>query len=183
MEQIILTQSAAAAFEAADLVPAYRVRETEDVGREARLLASAVAILAERVVRLENAYGRWRPFEPGPYFDLRPQHAALMCEIEERGNLVHVRLYADLLSPSVRAAERFCVEQFFPAVRSASTGTSMGSAIARLNELREQIWPKMQARLARVEQVLTKTVSILTESGHVCFMVAWGAAEERRRTI
>ncbi|NOZ27205.1 MAG: hypothetical protein GXP39_04010 [Chloroflexi bacterium] len=182
LDQLEPTHSAAAAFEAADLVPAYRVPDSCDVAREARILANAVSILAERVVRLESVYGHWHPFEPGPYFDLRSPHAALMCQVEESGSLVHVRLYADLLSPSFRAAERFCMEQFLPALRSAHVSSSPG-AITRMYELRDRIWPALYERLERAEQVLRGAADILTETGHVCFLIAWGAIEERRRTI
>jgi hypothetical protein len=176
------TQSAAAAFEAADVVPAYRVPACKDPDREAKALAAAVSVLAERTVRLENVYGYWNPFEPGPYFDLRAPHAALMCEVEESGSLVHVRLYADLLSPSFRAAERFCVEEFLPALRAARSHSDP-AATALIHELRDRLWPALRDKIERAEWVIERAAERLTQAGHVSFIVTWGAAEERRRTI
>ncbi len=181
MEQIEPVESAAAAFEGADLVPAYAVPGDGCVEEEAKALAAAVAILAERTVRLEMVYEQWQPFEPGPYFDLCPSHVALICDLEERGSLVHVRLYADLLSPSFRAAERFCVEQFLPIVRASQADVPLRRA-TWAHELHERAWPILQERLIRAEQVIDQAVDSLTQAGHVSFMVAWGAAEERRRT-
>ncbi len=180
MEDIAPTQSAAAVFEAADLVRAYRVPACEEVEGEARALAKAVALLAERTIRLESAYEYWQPFEPGPYFDLRALHAELMCQVEERNGLVHVRVYADLLSPSFRAAERFCVDEFLPIVRASRTA-KLPRRVKWARELQQRMWPALQERLTRAEQVIEQAIAHLTQAGNVSFIVAWGAVEERRR--
>ncbi len=180
MEEPAPAQSAAALFEAADLVRAYRVPACRGPEEEARNLAKAVALLAERAVRLESAYEFWEPFEPGPYFDLRAEHAMLMCQVEERRGLVHVRLYADLLSPSFRAAERFCIEEFLPFLYAGS-GRGSDREAPPSQALRERMWPALRERLARAEWVIEQAIASLTRNGHVSFIVAWGAAEERRR--
>jgi len=172
--------SVAAAFEAADLVCVYRVANGATIEREARAAASAIAILADRLARLESAYAYWQPFEPGPYFDLRPEQATLMCEVEESEGYVHVRLYADLLVPSFRAAERLYSQEFLPAVQVGA----MANRIAHIAEARQAVqtlWPLLQARLHRAEEVIRQATTLLLQAGDVSFLAAWGAAEERRR--
>ncbi len=180
MESIEPMGSAAAAFELAGLVPVYHVPERGKAEEEAKALASAVATLADRMLRLEAAYPHWQPFEPGPYFDLRSLHAALMCQVEEGQELVRVRLYADLLAPSFREVERFCVERFLPVVR-AGRSCALPQRKAWAEELLRRAWPALQARLAQAEQVIGQAVAFLLEAGHVGFLATWGALEERQR--
>jgi hypothetical protein len=180
MESIEPMGSAAAAFELVGLVPVYYVPERERTEEEARALAAAVATLADRMIRLEEAYQHWQPFEPGPYFDLRSLHAALMCQVEEGHELVHVCLYADLLAPSFRELERFCVERFLPVVRAGRSGT-LSQRKAWVEELRHCVWPALQARLAQAEQVIEQATLFLLEAGHVNFLATWGALEEQQR--
>lgn len=180
MEQSEPTGSAAAAFEAADLVCAYRVPGRSDVAAEAKALAAAVATLADRVVRLESAYSYWEAFEAGPYFDLHATQAAMVCQVEEAGGLVRVRIYADLLAPSFRAAERFCVERFLPAVR-ASHAQTLPQRIVHERELVRGAWRPLQIWLSQAEQVIDKAVTSLLQAGDVSFLVTWGAAGERQR--
>ncbi len=180
IESVERAGSVAAAFEAADLVCAYRVANGVPIEQEARAVASAVITLADRLARLESAYAYWQPFEPGPYFDLRPEQAALMCEVEESAGFVRVRLYADLLVPSFRAAERLYSQEFLPAMQVGA----MASRIAHIAEARQAVqalWPLLQARLRRAEEVIRLATTLLLQTGDVSFLAAWGAAEERRR--
>ncbi len=181
MESIEPMGSAAVAFEQVGLVPVYHVPERGKAEEEARALAAAVATLADRVIRLEEAYQYWQPFEPGPYFDLRSLHAVLMCQVEEGRELVRVRVYADLLAPSFREVERFCVEQFLPVVR-ASQWSALPQRLAWAEELLYRAWPALQARLAQAERVIEQAAAFLLEAGHVGFLATWGALEERQRT-
>lgn len=180
MEHLQPVQSAADLFEAADLVPAYVVPKWMPENEEARWLANAVSVLADRLVRLEAVYGRWHPFEPDTYFDLRPPHAELMCEIEESGRFVHVRIYTDLLSPSFRAAERFFVRDFLPSLQSLPATAFPHRTRAAL-DLQDQLWPQLQAKLNRAQEVLSAAIEHLLSCNRVDFLVTWGASEEARR--
>lgn len=92
---------------------------------QAERVAQAVAELGQKLARLKPAYGAWPLFEPGAYFDLHPCHVASLSRVEETRHIVRVRLYADLLAPAFRAAERYWVESFLPAYHAA---TDVGDA-------------------------------------------------------
>ncbi|MFM7174489.1 MAG: hypothetical protein ACKO4U_15800 [Caldilinea sp.] len=86
------------------LAPFYRLRpgSVEEEGRAAAQLAGDVA---ERLRRLRQAYGEWQQFEPGPYFDLTEEQAALLTRVVERASTVHVVVYLDALLPAFQAVQ------------------------------------------------------------------------------
>lgn len=118
-------RSDAARLEAEPLPPVYHSDETLAGAAQAEQVARAVAELAQKLARLKYAYAAWPLFDPGPYFDLQPGHLASLCRVEETRNIVRVRLYADLLAPAFRAAERYWAETFLPAYHAGSGGDAL----------------------------------------------------------
>ena len=66
---------AGATLDAQQLVPMYRLAPGT-VEDEAHAAAQLVNEVGERMRRLAGAYGEWRLFEAGPYFDLSPAQVA-----------------------------------------------------------------------------------------------------------
>ncbi|MCS6827155.1 MAG: hypothetical protein NZ553_11120 [Caldilinea sp.] len=88
------------------LAPMYRL-SAGSVAEEARAAAQLTAEVAERMRRLTRAYGEWRIFEPGPYFDLTPRQVELLTRIAERVSTVHVIFYIDALLPAFQAVQNY----------------------------------------------------------------------------
>lgn len=173
-------RSAAAAFEQAPLVPAYQVDLELDVEGQQRRAAQVMAELAPKVARLVEAYPWWSPFEPGPYFDLYEGHLSHFCRVEETQRAVRVRVYADLLLPAFRAAERYWVETFLPAYHAAHAsrnGTSSPGGDAFLDYLDHEAAPELAARLRAAEQSILGTLDLLGHNLEVLNLL--GGLEER----
>lgn len=173
-------RSAAAAFEAVPLVPAYQVEPELDVEGQQRRAAQAMAELAPKVARLVEAYPWWPRFEPGPYFDLHEGHLGSFCRVEETQRAVRVRLYADLLLPAFRAAERYWVETFLPAYHAAHAhrnGTGAGYGDAFHDYLVQEAAPELAARLRAAEQSVQGTLDLLGHNLEVLNFL--GGLEER----
>lgn len=171
-------RSAASWFETAPLVPAYDVPEDLPATEQVQRAAQAVLELAQKLDRLPRAYPHWDAFEPGPYFDLYPVHAARFCRAEETGRVLRVRLYADLLLPAFRRAERYWVEAFLPAYH-VGIGADPGQRghDAYRAYLFDEAVPEMVRRLEEAEAAIQGTLSLLADS--VALLHYTGALEER----
>ena len=119
-DQLWHVRSDSARFEAAGLTPAYALEAALPVEAQAERAAHLVAELARKLGRLPDAFAWWPVFEPGPYFDLYSAQIHSFCRVEELRSVVRVRIYADLLLPAFRRAERYFIETFLPAYHAAS---------------------------------------------------------------
>ncbi len=169
-------RSDAARFEAAPMVPAYSVDAGLPVELQAERAAQAVSELASKIGRLKGAYGSWPLFDPGPYFDFYPVQLYSLCRIEETRRIVRVRLYADLLLPAFRAAERFWVESFLPAYHAGYGGSDLGDDAFRQHML-EEAAPALGSLLAEAERGVQATLDKLSDNWPVLSIL--GGLEER----
>lgn len=115
-----------------ELTPMYRI---EAGAGEAAAAVHVIETVGERLRRLRAAYGEWARFEPEPYFDLRPQHAAELLHISERVTTVHVVCFVDALLPSFQAALACFLDDFIPARRSGDDGQATTAMIAAWQQL------------------------------------------------
>lgn len=167
-------RSDAARFADAPLVPAYRVEDDLPVAEQPAQVAQAIAELAQKLGRLEEAYTKWPVFEAGPYFDLYPTHATRFCRLEQTQHAVRLRLYGDLLAPAFRAAERFWVQGFLPAYVASRNGIgSQGAAGQRANDAAA----RLAVLLAQAEGVIQDTLDLLGDDLQV--LACLGGLEER----
>ena len=97
--------------------PAYRV-QNHSRGNEARAAVNTVAQVADRLRRMAHAYGEWQVFDIPAFFDLWPEHAPHLVQVQERVSTVCVTFYADMLLPSFQRIEQYWAQEFFPAYQS-----------------------------------------------------------------
>ena len=154
-------------------MPAYRAPERADKVIVARRIAAGVAILAERLRRLPGAYPHWHRFDPAAYFDLHPRQAEAMVRIETLGATLDVTLYADLLSPAFRRAERFWAREFCPAYFAAGQKDVFDA------HFWQRILPAMQRRLQEAREEITLAGELLFSQGDVTFLSVSAANDER----
>jgi hypothetical protein len=154
-------------------VPAYRAPEQGDRLVIARHIAEGVAILAERLRRLPGAYPHWHRFDPAAYFDLHPQQVEAMVRIEALGATLDVTLYADLLSPAFRRAERFWAREFCPAYFAAGQKDVFDA------HFWQRTLPAMQRRLQEAREELAMAGDVLFSRGDVTFLSHSAAGDER----
>jgi hypothetical protein len=172
-------QSLAASFFHTPFVPAYRVPTHGSSDRRIQRLADAIAILAERLHRLENALAYWRRFDAGAYFDLHPaQTRALVC-FERLGAVVDITLYADFLSPAFRAAERFWGQSYCPAYYAATQSPED----AFTEDFRRHTQPLMQEHIRAAQEEIAAAGNLLFQRGDVTFLAAAAAPDERQRHL
>ena len=81
---------------------------------EAASAVQALEDISDRLRRLHGAYGEWRQFDAGAYFDLSHAQTRRLVRVSERVSTVHVTFFADLLLPSFRAAEHYWYYCFCP---------------------------------------------------------------------
>ena len=154
-------------------MPAYRAPERHSAQRVARLIAEGVSILAERLHRLPRAYPHWQRFDPAAYFDLHPQQTQALLRIETLGATLDVTLYADMLSPAFRRAERFWAREFCPAYFAAGLQDAFDT------HFWQRTLPAMQRRLQEARAEITLTGNLLFEQGNASFLAATAAHDER----
>lgn len=167
-------RSAARQLTEVPLVPAYHVDEVLSTQEQPARTAQVILELTQKLKRLEAAYGSWPVFDPGPYFDLYPEHLAALCWVEELAHTVRVRIYADLLVPAFRHAERHWVESFLPAYH---VGQDAGQGSVFREHLHGEAIPGMAHLLSRAEMVIKSTLALLSEDLSV--LSSLGALEER----
>jgi hypothetical protein len=167
-------RSDVARLAAEPLPPVYYVDETLAVAAQAERVAQAVAELAQKLARLQHAYPAWPLFDPGAYFDLQPCHLASLSRVEETRNIVRVRLYADLLAPAFRAAERYWVGTFLPAYHA-------GSGSDALDAFRGHLYVEAAPTLARLLDEATGVTQDVLDllAGNLEVVSLLGGLEER----
>lgn len=147
------------------LAPMYRL-SAGSVAEEARTAAQLTAEVAERMRRLTRAYGEWRVFEPGPYFDLTPRQVELLTHIVERVSTVHVVFHIDVLLPAFQAVQNY----------AAQMAPNTGSV-----EQIEMIHETLLERWRRLLEVIDGARIHLAED--VNFLGLSGAREEQERWL
>lgn len=156
------------------LPPVYHTDEALAGAAQAERVARAVAELAQKLTRLKHAYAAWPVFDPGAYFDLYPCHLAALCRVEETQQIVRVRLYADLLAPALRAAERYWIETFLPAYHAGSTADA--AAVYR-DHLADETTPALASLLDEAVDVMQTALDHL--AGNLEAISLLGGLEER----
>jgi hypothetical protein len=167
-------RSHSARFEAADPTPSYALSASLAPQEQAERAARLVTELARKMQRLPDAFASWPLFEPGPYFDLYADQVPGFCRIEETRHSVRVRIYADLLLPAFRRAERYFVEAFLPAYHAA-LGDASGDIFAI--HLSQEAAPELAALLDAAEQAVSATLASL--ESHLDVLALLGGLEER----
>ena len=167
-------KSAAGRFERAPMVPAYHIDEQLSSYEQGQRAAQVVPELVQKLNRLKEAYGNWPVFDPGPYFDLYPAHLIDFCWVEETPHVLRVRLYADLLLPAFRRAERYWIESFLPAYHAGHNGASTDAFRAHLFD---EAMPAMEDLLERAQRVVQDTLDLLRDDLEV--LSCLGGLEER----
>lgn len=163
-----------ARFEAAGLTPAYALETDLSADAQAERVAHMVSELARKMGRLPGAFAWWPVFEPGPYFDLYSAQTHRFCRVEELRSVVRVRIYADLLLPAFRTAERFFIETFLPAYHAAA-GTDPDDAYAR--NLVDHAIPEMIDLFDTAQRAVAGTLLQLEDQLDVLALL--GGLEER----
>ncbi len=167
-------RSEAARFEIDYPPPAYHVDEGLEGAAQSERLAQTVAELAQKLARLKYAYGAWPLFDPGAYFDLYPCHLASLSRVEETQQIVRVRLYADLLAPAFRIAERYWVESFLPAYHAGFSGDAIDAFRAHLHD---EAVPTLARLLEEAVGVTQGALDLL--AGNLEVVGVLGGLEER----
>lgn len=161
------------------LVPMYRiVADTPE--EEAQRGVQTLREVADRLRRLQDAYGEWHHFDAGAYFDLSDVQATRLVHIAERVSTVHVIFFADLLFPTFQAVEHYWATCFVPAYRTCqrqlATGHAPREAAAAFFD---QIQPAMVRRWEQMLEVMGQARRILGED--IGFMALNGGEDERSR--
>lgn len=167
-------RSDGARIEAAELTPAYALDSLLPAEAQAERAAHLVVELVRKLQRLPEAFACWPVFDAGPYFDLHTGQVHSICRVEELSDVVRVRIYADLLLPAFRNAERYFVESFLPAYHAAA-GKTDGDAFA--HSLALEALPRMAGLLAEAELAIAGTLAHLTD--HLDVLGLLGGLEER----
>ena len=135
----------------------YRL-STGSVADEIRSASQLVGDVAERLRRLTRAYGEWRVFEAGPYFDLTPAQVRLLTRIVERAATVHVAFYVDAVLPAFRAAHIYAATQTTTATVSTEHAEMIYATLAGH-------WQRMLEVIDGVRSNLQHDISFLAYSG------------------
>lgn len=146
------------------LAPMYRLSAgctAEEIQSATRLVGE----VAERLHRLTRAYGEWRIFEAGPYFDLTPTQVALLTRVVERAATVHVVFFVDALLPAFQV-----VHQYAAQIRVWTPANV---------EQDEMICATLAGHWQRMLEVVSQVRAEL--QGDISFLAFSGAMEEQAR--
>jgi len=157
---------AGATLDAQQLVPMYRLAPGT-VEDEAHAAAQLVNEVGERMRRLAGAYGEWRLFEAGPYFDLSPAQVALLIHLSERVSTVHAVFFVDPLLPAFQAAHACATATF---QRAAAGFDASG-----LDEMAEQ-WRRMISVVDLARRHLSEDVAFLSLNAGIEEQERWAVA-------
>lgn len=154
------------------LVEMYRIG-SHTLAHEAESAAYLVSNIAERLRRLDTAYGEWEVFDAPAYFDLSIAQSGRLVKLIERVNTVHVTFFVDLLLPSFQQAVACWACEFAPLYRQMYQQPIVGPHFF------QQIQPRMIEYRQYLFAVIHEARGILTSD--VGFLATNGAQEERER--
>lgn len=163
------------------LVQMYQVtpgQGADTVEAEAQAATHVLLAVAERLRRLNSAYGAWRHFDPGAYFDLTEPQTARLVRVAERVTSVHVTFFADMLLPAFQDAEAYWQEEYWPQYRRLRAHLTNGAApLDPVMTFADHVQPEMAARWTRLLLVSARTRRLLRDE--LSFWAANGGADER----
>lgn len=145
-------------------VPMYHI-SGDTAASEGEAAAHLTREVAERLRRLGAAYGEWKIFEPGPYFDLTPEQVTTLVRVAERVATVHVTFYLDPLLPSFQDALYYMAEVLQPAIRRGTMTEEIGQGMV-------ERWQ----RLIAVEEIARGLLQ-----HDIGYLAVNGASDERAR--
>lgn len=152
----------------------------DGVDEEAQAAVHVLLSVAERLRRLGEAYGEWKEFDAGAYFDLTENQTAQFVRVVERVTTVHVVFFADLLMPSFQQAQTYWLEEFQPHYLDVCAHLQHGDAPQEtVLTFTEQSQPRMVEQWTRLLQVTHASRMLLGEE--IGFWAANGGGEERAR--
>ena len=161
------------------LVPMYEVTG-DSQHAEAVALVRALEEIGERLRRLHAAYGEWKEFDTGAYFDLSPAQTQRLVRVSERVSAVHVTFFVDLLLPSFRHAEQYWHDRFCPAYWQMMDGLRAAEEPSRqVNTFTRQVQPQMIQRWASLCAVVQRARTLMEQDS--AYLVAYISEEERAR--
>lgn len=159
------------------LPPMYRL-PAGSVADEVQSATRLVGEVAERLRRLKRAYGEWRVFEPGPYFDLTPMQVALLTRVVERAATVHVIFFVDALLPTFQTVHRYAYTAHrYTAHRYATQQIAVETSGAEHDETIYTTlaghWQHMLEVINGVRAELRRDIGFLAFSGAVEEQARW----------
>lgn len=177
IDRCVLPASFTEVFRTRSLSPAYLVQNRTGP-REVQTAVTAISQAADKLRRLARAYGEWKTFDIPAFFDLWPEHAPCLVDVEERVSTVNVTFYADLLLPSFHRAEQYWAQEFFPAYQTArppfNSSADSSSFTAHFVEFEQ---PKMRAYWEKMLAVVDEARSALWND--IDFLAATAGGEEK----
>lgn len=151
-----------------------------DVEQEANSALQSLEEIADRLSRLRLAYGEWKEFDAGAYFDLTHAQTNRLVRVSERVSTVHVTFYADLLLPSFHAVESCWYDVYCPTYWRMIDGLRTGSTPAEaVDRYSEDAQPEMIERWHKLSSVVqqTRTEAIKERD----YLIAYLSLEETAR--
>lgn len=177
IDRCVLPASFTEIFRTRSLAPAYLVQNRTGP-REVQTAVTAISQVADKLRRLARAYGEWKTFDIPAFFDLWPEHAPCLVNVEERVSTVNVTFFADLLLPSFHRAEQYWAQEFFPAYQTArppfDSSADSSSFTAHFIEFEQ---PKMRAYWDKMLAVVFETRNALWND--IDFLAATAGGEEK----
>ncbi|HHY55165.1 MAG TPA: hypothetical protein GYA08_06980 [Chloroflexi bacterium] len=152
------------------LAPMYRL-VAGSVAAEVQAAVQLVNTVADRLRRLKRAYGEWRTFEPGPYFDLTPAQVTLLTRVTERVATVHVVFYVDALLPAFQETQAYAA-RFVPHFGSVEHSDMVITTLASQ-------WRRMLAVVEGVHHDLRHDIDFLALNAAAEEQERWTAARRQ----
>lgn len=166
-------------FAARELVPMYRItgriaeKETQDA-------VHVIEQVTDRLHRLADAYGEWRDFDAGAYFDLTEAQASSLVHLVERVATVHVTVHVDLLLPSFRRAAMFWAAQYRAAYATLFVPVYIANGTpAYDDDFMLDTQPELQALWQRTHDVIATARASLRDDA--AFLSTDAISEEQSR--
>ena len=177
IDRCALPASYTSIFRKRALPPAYFV-QNHVPDKEAQTAVTTISQVADRLRRMAKAYGEWNEFDIPAFFDLWPEHAPRLVEVEERVSTVNVTFFADLLLPSFHRAEQYWANEFFPAYQTAQPPAMRGEACSSFTvHFFDYEQPKMRAYWDKLLAVIgSARLALWNDIG---FLAATAGGEEK----
>ena len=165
-------------YETGALVPMYRV-DNGGIAEETQAAVHVIGGAIDRLQRLSQAYGEWRQFDAGAYFDLTRRQTDALIMLTERVSTVHVTLFADLLLPSFRRAATFWLSHFTPAHAASRLSMATVDPAPFDDDFISQTQPAMVDYWEQLNRVVWSVRKAMADDPG--FMATVAAPEERAR--